>query len=401
MGGGAAVRADELPCLTGLRGLAAINVVIVHTQQNFFHTLFSEKSLPIQEFGVGIFFMLSGFLMGFLYGNTAFDARACTSFAAARIARIIPLYYVVVLLSVLMRAAGHDEWFYQRLGDTKEQTVSALLFMQAPFTLWTVPPECQYYLFFAILWALLHHYPTTTKRALWVFGPGYIIFAMYTFLASLSDGKLPVFNSILLGPIVGTQAWSMLYFGSGTMVGVHWKSHFATVCEQHPRVLNTVSLISLTVAIFSPLDCLGGQRFRCPGPLGGWHFPLPSGPLYTYQWPHGLVYVSRWRFDPQRVISYLSLLVCAAAGCNTLSWLRSAPMMFAGKISYCVYLIHNLVLVEVFYYFGDGVYQLLFSYILILILASASLYGLEQPLQRCIRSLAERLYDSPSVKPLL
>jgi exopolysaccharide production protein ExoZ len=86
-----------------LRGVAAALVVLYHT------TMMSAVAplfpIHIGKFGVDIFFVVSGFVM---WSTTAGQSRRPLAFWKARIARIVPLYWIVTTLFVatLLLAPG-------------------------------------------------------------------------------------------------------------------------------------------------------------------------------------------------------------------------------------------------------------------------------------------------------
>ena len=99
--------ATEIKSLTGIRGLAAVYVIIFH----WYGVLFHKKPLPVNEYlavfighghlSVDLFFVLSGFLLSLTsagrFSNQLFfnDYR---SFMYKRFSRIFPLYIVATLL---------------------------------------------------------------------------------------------------------------------------------------------------------------------------------------------------------------------------------------------------------------------------------------------------------------
>src|ERR1700758_1885222 len=94
--------ASRVPCLDGLRGIAAIGVMLFH-----FNIFFLPQArLPFvgrAYVGVDLFFLLSGFVMAHVYGRLlASNWRAHWSeFARARWARIYPLFAMTTLAMVI------------------------------------------------------------------------------------------------------------------------------------------------------------------------------------------------------------------------------------------------------------------------------------------------------------
>jgi peptidoglycan/LPS O-acetylase OafA/YrhL len=91
----------QIQSLTGLRGVAAWCVVWAHTVAVFVSpdgsALLAESS-RVGLFGMTLFFVLSGFVIHYNYGATLSSWRigATWSFFAARIARLVPLYLLVL-----------------------------------------------------------------------------------------------------------------------------------------------------------------------------------------------------------------------------------------------------------------------------------------------------------------
>lgn len=91
---------QHIAALDGLRGIAAWLVVLSHTNNLLPQplTVFSGAGAA----GVMVFFVLSGFLMGLLYAPVPPTQPAIADFVVARVARVFPLYFAVVLFSFLV-----------------------------------------------------------------------------------------------------------------------------------------------------------------------------------------------------------------------------------------------------------------------------------------------------------
>ena len=90
----------EIPALTGLRGIAAYSVLIAHALGYS-----GVQWLPLTNlayFAMSLFFALSGFVIQYNYGQSfAVDRAVATKrFLLARFARLYPLYFVGLILSV-------------------------------------------------------------------------------------------------------------------------------------------------------------------------------------------------------------------------------------------------------------------------------------------------------------
>lgn len=91
----------ELQALTGLRAIAALAVVFSHTgapknAPGWIHGLSSWGYI-----GVPLFFILSGFVLGYNYPELSWHQKRRTlKFYIARIARVMPLYWVMIAYCV-------------------------------------------------------------------------------------------------------------------------------------------------------------------------------------------------------------------------------------------------------------------------------------------------------------
>jgi peptidoglycan/LPS O-acetylase OafA/YrhL len=104
----------RIPALDGLRGVAALMVVVAHTR----HQCSKSDSLwwaPIERGGLGgvvLFFALSGFLLYLPWLRSSLEHRPPPRFrqyALRRCLRIMPAYYFsVVVLAALRAITGHD-----------------------------------------------------------------------------------------------------------------------------------------------------------------------------------------------------------------------------------------------------------------------------------------------------
>jgi peptidoglycan/LPS O-acetylase OafA/YrhL len=149
--------ARRIPCLDGLRGIAALVVVLYH-----FNGLFLPQArLPHLErayLSVDLFFLLSGFVMAHVYGNAmAADWRsAWPDFAIARFARLYPLFVTATLALVVIVVV---------FGTPQQQSVPVSFSVAAlalqPFLLqhwyvtlnwdypsWSISTEAEAYVFF-------------------------------------------------------------------------------------------------------------------------------------------------------------------------------------------------------------------------------------------------------------
>ncbi len=87
-----------IPVLTGVRGVAAMTVAVAH-YCNWLQLAPNLVGAGAGQLGVMLFFALSGFLMGYLYCDQPQGTVRIWDFAVARLARVGPLFVLVVVLS--------------------------------------------------------------------------------------------------------------------------------------------------------------------------------------------------------------------------------------------------------------------------------------------------------------
>lgn len=138
---------EHMPCLDGLRGLAAVMVIFGHASDFGLPTIVDAAA---GAHGVLIFFALSGFLMGDLYLRRTPTPAQIRGYAVARFARIVPIYYLVVLAGFAIHAL--DPAFAYAV--TPVQLLRLLTFNGSVSVMWSIGPEVQFYVVFVALWLL-------------------------------------------------------------------------------------------------------------------------------------------------------------------------------------------------------------------------------------------------------
>jgi peptidoglycan/LPS O-acetylase OafA/YrhL len=142
----ASVHTDKvtLPNLDGIRAMACLLVVLVHMPV-------PGIAETISATGVGIFFVLSGFLMSYLYGLAPWNVKSVCRYGIARFARIAPIYWLVITICILISYYEPDSDFTQKiLGGY--QIARHYMFSGSSGVFWSIAPEIQYYVFFLLIW---------------------------------------------------------------------------------------------------------------------------------------------------------------------------------------------------------------------------------------------------------
>ncbi len=161
----------QLPALTGLRFLASFLVLVGHALHVYL--LFPGSSfvllggMALACLGMSLFFVLSGFVIHYNYAQlfrSEPPARALYSFLSNRLARLYPLFFCVLLLTLVLFTPGNlkqlwfllpqyltfsQNWLFAVLGD------GSMWFMPICPQAWSISTEFYFYLLFPlVVWPL-------------------------------------------------------------------------------------------------------------------------------------------------------------------------------------------------------------------------------------------------------
>lgn len=246
------------------------------------------------QIGVMVFFVLSGYLIGSLYLDRPFNSAAVLDYAVHRVARVVPMYYVVVTAAVL---------FGIYTINTFKLALLHYGFLTGVSVLWTVPVELQFYVMFIGLW--------------WLNQRSSSAFIVVSVLVVVVYWLLPIHpsNDFRISP------YYTVFFLSGLLVS---------------RALRMDS----------------GIR---PPPWSWLLAPLATLPFLLYPNIYTALFgedVSVWGshfqemwHNPYYALAASGLLVAALLSRPIIWLLASTPMRFIGMISYSMYLLHYPVIV--------------------------------------------------------
>lgn len=295
-----------------------------------------------------LFFILSGFLMSYIYMNEQFNKTNVYNFGVARVARVLPLFTVVVLASYFLHMVGVDSILYS-ITDLNS-LLSHLFLLSGTSVLWTIHPEIQFYVLFVFLWFLY------SKRALYLYISASAVFFGFVFL------KFPNLSWKVFGlDADGIILLVLPFFLVGVVFGQlyrNWK------VPQH--VQNNLFILSLFLLLL-----IYPRILRA---LTGYDI---SNEIWSATWI--LLAVSAIYFSLVFLVPESNALLCNRVG------------DFLGKISYSLYLLHLPVLE----FFRDSARNdpltFLFVFILVSVVTAALSYFLiEHPTRAAIRSMGIR-----------
>jgi peptidoglycan/LPS O-acetylase OafA/YrhL len=347
-----AVGSNHLPALDGLRGLAALVVLVSHVsnQVGLWGGLLGNGGGQI---GVMIFFVLSGYLMSFLYLNRPFNSAEVWGYAVHRGARVLPLFYGVVILALLFREIGRLTGLPMEFYTYMQQSILLLTLIKGSDVFWTIPVEIHFYALFVGIWAAYVRF----DRA--------IIAAMICLGAALVLLKYSRHETLIA---------TAPFFFCGVLIS-RW-----TAIRERQRIflVSTISMASFPLALLMyPLITVAVFRR-----VGYSVVPLSDEQLWH---------------NPVCLTAASGCLIAALCSPIVSSILSSRPMMYLGRVSYGVYLLHMPVLLLLYRVTALSRWPVLFllgTLLVSIVLATAVHRLFEAPARRNInRLLAPRNFS--------
>jgi peptidoglycan/LPS O-acetylase OafA/YrhL len=325
-------RDSHLPGLSGLRGVACLLVFLYHLRWaagdpplliGGFDVLPAMKNCDI---GVAIFFALSGLLLSMPFWRAIREGTPAPGFARylwRRACRIVPAYYACLVVVYLLEGGTYTLYgfldFLLHAGFL--HTFSDQSYLSRYGVLWTIGIEFQFYLLLPLIMAGVAAVSRRTGTVVACLAPIAVCFACDWLARSALLGIEPLVPDRFLGvngPVLGmgTVFHYLKYFAfgiAGSALTLHWREHRATAVSQ---LAAFAALVGTVVLIF-----ISGE--------GEWRATAPTG------WPLNLA-----------LFALLAAALPAAPAVARFFELR--PLVFAGEISYGIYLWHELVLKSVF-----------------------------------------------------
>jgi peptidoglycan/LPS O-acetylase OafA/YrhL len=333
--------------LDGLRGLAALAVVVAHYGGEVRHGV---AALTLGWWGVDLFFVLSGFLMGSIILNHHTEPGFLKSFYLRRAARIIPVYFSVIAATLLAAALTEgNNWSDRPFG----APVYLLFLPNIAMSLWgaggdwlkpswTLAVEEQFYLVlpFLIMWVPQRF----LMRVLLGLCATAIVFRC-VFYQPDGFAALTLFPSrmdLLLGGVVLAYVWRQFDLSSHLQAlrTVPFIAMIALLCvalySSHLFLILSPTLASVGFASFLLVTLLGapeGRRYRSPGLR---YFGKISYALYLVHQPisgllHGLILNEAPDVGslPQIGVTLLAFAVSVGLASLSWTWLERPILTFA------------------------------------------------------------------------
>ena len=299
----------RLSSLTGLRFVAASMVFALHSMPQ------PGKWLRLDQ-GVSFFFVLSGFILTYIYPDLP-NFAAVKKFYIARVARLWPLHLLTMLLVV---GFGQNRSFDALALNTlllQAWIPVQKIYMSYNAVSWSISTEFLFYLAFPLL------IPFLEKNWYWkLFGSASLVLAL---IAACNLSGLPLLS------MNGVSAHGLLYISPLSRIF----EFIAGMC-----------------------CCLLWRTLQAKAPQNGfWVFTLAEGSaialtivllLYPFPFAHHAIGPAGvlWIIRTSAIPGFCLIVVVFAFGRGLLSKLLGSRLLeFLGEISFAVYLIHVLVIV--------------------------------------------------------
>lgn len=288
------VRTPRFEFIDGLRGLAALSVVLFHLnlaiQSHHPHAfpLFLEELFSTGYLGIQVFFVISGFVIAYSLREVQINLSFFSQFFLRRSFRLDPPYWMVIFITLTLA------WIASLTFKSEENfpfSLSQIVYnmfylpdlLQVPLIIpvaWTLCIEFQFYIIFALLLMIIQR--TEMKN-------------FYTFF---------IWSGLALFSILQNTAWAVIPLKPVTFIP-HWYSFF---------------LGCLTCwAMLGRID----KRFL------GWNYLM-------------IVVCSYWTPTPHAIVSVGTALLIYSIflweGLHRV--LRERFFQYLGRLSYSLYLIH-------------------------------------------------------------
>ncbi|MDB5326973.1 MAG: acyltransferase family protein [Phycisphaerales bacterium] len=369
----------NLHALTGARFVAAVAVLFCHFGGAAFWPAWTTA---YGEAAVAFFFVLSGFILTFNYVDRlpTGDSRAYFDFLRARIARIAPVYLLIVVISTLMMC-----WIYSR-----DPLVFSHRNLRGYVGIWSTLLMMQSYI------------PDMSVQSDWC-GPAWSVSCEATFYAAFP---------LILWRI---RHWSLRRIACAAavlmIVGAIWiATAYLVVQGVFHKPIVTVSFLLyrspyIRITDFT-IGCLAGMWYVRGAPMpwrgrfgreaAAWGALAIAGALAVLR-QYGLI-AQPLMVSTGFVPAFVILILALTSGPSWMGWLLSGPAMLRlGEASYSLYMLHGLPCVLLAKVYAPVTTPMALFAMVGCVLASLGLFhAVEDPCRKWFKKPATRPVFAPT-----
>lgn len=349
-------RSGHLPALTGLRFFLALWVIFTHLigKGHVYEPLVLLLPVPMQELvrrgyqAVPVFFVLSGFVLARTYGLTVWNGASYRKYMVGRLARVYPVYLMSLLIvsPFIVKAADEPKGWLVVMHLTLTQGWLTGRYTAGWNTpAWSLSCEMFFYLIFPLLLVPMKNmdWRKTVFAALVACGLTQAMWAV-----GISDQVKPLvhLSDFVMGLAVA-RAFELLT-RKGRAISGTWL--YLTGCAGSAVILAYGQYVPGAISLNTLLRPMNALLLLGLGLGGGWFARL----------------------------------------------LSTRPIVFLGKASYSMYILHIPIL---WWAVSWPPFMIRYVYVPFVVALSCLVYALfEEPMNRKIRSLAGKPKDAPPVR---
>ena len=272
----------HFPALDGLRGLAAMAVVLSHASNADMGVIYGVPLAGLGRFAVWLFFVISAFLLTrqALVALRGGEYRSwLPGYAVRRFLRIYPLLCVALVLDLILSRISPGD------------AVRTLLLGQAPGIYWSVPPEFIFYFVIPVVAWVAYRSPLAGSVLL---------------IALAAYGETFPF-ALHFWPLVST-----LVTGSFAALLFEWRPDMAkTISGAWP-----VAFVIMPLMLQAPIAAVAP----------------------------GLLEQRPWDWNFSIGLAWVPVVLACAFDRRPMAWLAARPLRFLGAVSFGTYLLHPVII---------------------------------------------------------
>ncbi|PKQ31407.1 MAG: acyltransferase [Actinobacteria bacterium HGW-Actinobacteria-2] len=339
---GSEPRRTQIRQLTGVRAVAALWVLSFHFRPEIVQSwpalgIFAPL-MNVGHLGVDLFFVLSGYILAVTHMDTIskpWSMKSALGFLWLRISRVWPAATFSLLIWAVYLAAravaGSPD---AAAGLNPARLLQHVLLIQAWSTDhhdwnpvdWSVSAEWMAYIFFAVTVSVFAGLARNTKPLTRLGLAGLALIPIVAFGVSLQDGSDLLWNGEDLIP--GAVALRVLTeFSAGVLLSTITSSLAQRRAAKLPLATIVLTLAVAALYLLARFDYRPDYRFGKDWIINGTRLWGPS--------------------ESAVIIPLLALLILTLAACPRdplARWLSTRPLVWLGKVSFSIYLVHWLAL---------------------------------------------------------
>lgn len=328
-----ASKPPSLPALTGMRALFSLNILFFHfNNPRDFGWL--APAVSNGYVGVTFFFLLSGFVLGYNYGERAEAGQMrALHFYKSRLARLYPIYLLGLLISLPVLGA---EWTAHTHSDFWLGVILTPIMLQGwhptLMNFWNTPAwtlSCEVMFYLMLPWLLARAWPRKLSRLLWLMVMMWLLTLAFpaVYYLTLPDGVAHPDRYTYAFWVRGVRMWPVTHlpiFIFGILLSR--VQRFWRPAARTQFWMATAGVILLFAAYES------GERLPYLFAHNGLLAPISSLLILGMTGTHWLSRIFGWRPLMRFGMASYALYLLHF---NTWIWLHRAPFMHHGILQRC------------------------------------------------------------------